>query len=114
MEQSMNRIELRGHVGQEPRITEVGGNSVINFTLATNEILKDRNGNVREVTTWHNIVAWAGKGMPFFEDIRKGSCVYLVGKVRNQKYKATDGTERHYNDVLASRMVLESKDASSQ
>lgn len=111
MEQSMNRIELRGHVGQEPRIVETGGNTVINFTLATNEIIKDRSGNVREITTWHNVVAWAGKGMPYFEDIHKGSCVYVVGRVRNQKYTNQEGTERHYNEVLASRMVLENKDS---
>lgn len=107
MEHSMNRIELRGRVGQDPRIVEVGGNSVANFTLATNEVIKDRNGNVREVTTWHNIVAWAGKGMPYFEEIRKGTCLYVLGKIRNQKYTNQEGVERSYTEVLASRMVLD-------
>lgn len=109
MEKTLNRIELRGHVGQDPRISETGGNTVVNFSMATHEILKDRNGNIRQETTWHNIVAWAGRGMPYFEEIRKGTCVYVVGRVRNQKYTASDGTERMYNDVLATRIVLERK-----
>lgn len=107
MDISINRIELRGNVGQEPRVTEVGENKVIKFTVATNERFKDRQGVLKEETTWHNIVAWAGRGMPDFNDIKKGVCVSVSGRVRNIKYTTPQGEEKWYNDVLANRLHIE-------
>ncbi len=109
MDRSINRIELRGNVGQEPRINEVGESSVIKFTLATNERFKDRNGTLKEETTWHNIVAWAGKGIVDFKEIKKGRCVSVTGRVRNNKYTTPEGDERQYNDVLANRLAVETE-----
>lgn len=104
---SINRIELRGNVGQEPKINEVGESTVIKFTVATTEIYKDRTGTLKEETTWHNVVAWAGKGMPDFHQIHKGTFVSVTGRVRNTRYTNADGEERPYTDVLASRLSIE-------
>ena len=73
MDRSINRVELRGNVGSEPRINEVGESKVIRFSLATNETFKDRNGVLKEETTWHSVSAWAGRGMPDFNEIKKGT-----------------------------------------
>lgn len=107
MDRSINRIELRGNVGTEPRINEVGGNKVMRFAVATNERFKDRNGVLKEETTWHNIVVWAGRGMPDFAEIKKGVCVSVLGRVRNVKYTTSEGEDKYFNEVLANRLKIE-------
>ncbi len=106
MERSMNRIELRGNVGQDARVTHVGDNTVVRFNMATNETFKDRSGNLKEETTWHSIVAWNGRGMPDFNRIRKGTMVYVLGRLRVNKYTTADGEERQFPEVLASRINI--------
>ena len=107
MERSINKVELRGNVGQEPRIREVGESLVANFSLATNERFKDRLGNLKEETTWHNVVAWNGKGMPDLTKLKKGMNVSVFGRIRNNKYTNSEGEEKSYVDILANRVVVE-------
>ena len=103
----MNRIELRGNVGQDARINRVGDNTVVRFNMATNETYKDRSGNLKEETTWHSVSAWNGKGMPDFNNIRKGVCVHVIGRLRQNRYTTAEGEERSFYEVLASRLVIE-------
>ncbi len=107
MDRSFNRIELRGNAGQDARITKVGGNTVARFNVATNETYKDRTGTLKEETTWHTVTAWAGKGMPDFTRIRKGVCVYVLGRVRQVRYTTAEGEEKSFYEVLASRLNIE-------
>lgn len=106
IDRSINRIELRGNVGQDPRVNQVGENTVIKFNMATNEIFKDRSGNLKQETTWHTIVAWAGKGMPDFKEIRKGVCVSVNGKLRTNRYTSIEGEEKIYFEILANRISV--------
>lgn len=106
MEKSVNRIELRGNVGQDARIVKVGEVSVARFNMATNETFKDKSGNFREETTWHSIVAWSGKGMPDFTLIKKGVCVSVSGRLRVNKYVNGQGEERQFYEVLAFSVEL--------
>ena len=88
MEQnSLNRAELRGRIGQEPRISNVGEAKYARFSIATNETFKDKKGELKEETTWHNIVAWSGKTISDFSILKKGVMVSRSGKIRNIKYK---------------------------
>lgn len=107
MDRSFNRIELRGNAGQDARIMKVGDNTVARFNIATNETYKDRTGNIREETTWHSVTAWAGKGMPDFSRIRKGVCVYVLGRLRQNRYTTATGEEKIFYEVLASRVNIE-------
>ena len=84
MNGSINKILLRGNVGNS-RIMNVAQGSVIRFTLATSEVIKDRNGNVRQETQWHNVVAWSTKGKPDFSKIVAGAMVELEGSLRYVK-----------------------------
>lgn len=111
VDRSINRVELRGNVGQDPKVNQVGDNTVVKFNMATNEIIKDRNGNLKQETTWHSIVAWAGKGMPDFKEIRKGVCLSVSGKLRNNKYTSQEGEEKQYFDILANRISIVSEDS---
>lgn len=106
MEQ-LNRIELRGNVGSV-RISTVGTSQMARFSLATNFMYKTKEGEAVVETTWHNVVAWSGKGMPDFNRIGKGSPVYVCGRLKSSKYTAGDGTERQIYEVIANRLSIES------
>ncbi len=107
MEKSVNRVELKGNVGQEPKIMKVeNGGSVIRFSLATHEMFKTKSGEFKEETTWHNVVAWSVKGMPDFEKIKKGTFIELVGKIRYVKFRAQSGEERFITEILALKIVV--------
>lgn len=103
----MNRVELKGNVGQEPRIVEVEkGGSVIRFSLATHENYKARDGSWQEETTWHNIVAWKSAKMPDFSIIHTGTFVELAGKIRYSKYKNQQGEEKSIAEILALKIIV--------
>jgi len=104
---SINKIELRGNVGQEPRVSVVGENSVIKFSVATNEVYKDKSGNLTEETTWHYVSAWQGKDIAQFSTIHKGTCVHVIGKIRSGKYTDKSGEEKSFYEVLASSVTVE-------
>ena len=107
MEKSLNRAELRGRIGQDAKIirTENGGMAA-RFTLATNELVKNRDETYREDVTWHNIVAWSRKGMPDFDKIRKGTFIVVEGKIRYVKYTGANGEEKSMTEILAHKIII--------
>ena len=104
MEQ-LNRIELRGNVGNI-RVSNVGGNQVARLSLATNYMYKAKDGEAVVETTWHNIVAWSGKGMPEFSAISKGRPLYVCGRLKIYRYTGNDGIEKQIYEVIANRMSV--------
>lgn len=104
MEQ-LNRIELRGNVGNI-RISEVGESRVARFSVATNFIYKGKDNEGVVETTWHNVVAWSGKGMPDFTAITKGAPVYVTGRIRTSRFTGSDGTEKTVYEVVASKIEV--------
>ena len=100
----LNRVELRGRVGHDPRVTSVGEAQVARFSVATNEAFRGKNGELREETTWHNVSAWAGRNVMDFKDIKKGTFVSLVGRLRNVRFMGSDGSERNIVEVVAGRL----------
>ena len=103
MEQ-LNRIELRGNVGNV-RVLTTAGRRMAKFTLATNYAYKDRGGNPVIETTWHNVVAWEGAQICPIEKIEKGAKIYVSGRVKIQKYVDANEIERVSYEVQASRVV---------
>ena len=102
MAKSLNRVELRGNVGFDPRISKFEeGYSVMTFSLATNETFKNRKGELMEETVWHTVVAWAGKNIPDFDTIKKGSYLYIVGRLRPVKYQTKEGVDKFSYEVIA-------------
>ena len=105
MEQ-LNRIELRGNVGNI-RISAAGSGQVARMSLATNFMYKNRDGEAVVETTWHNIVAWSGKGMPDFNRIGKGTPLYVCGRLKSSRYTGSDGAEKQIYEVIASKITIE-------
>lgn len=107
MEKSMNKVELKGNVGQDPKVLTVeNGGTVIRFSLATHETYKTKDGEWREETMWHNIVAWSSKHMPNFNTIKKGTFIELVGKIRYIKFKNSAGEDRNITEILALKIIV--------
>ncbi len=107
MQKSLNKVELRGHVGHDPKTSKTeNGGTLIRFTLATNEVYKGKNGEYCEETTWHNVAAWSNKGMPDFSSIKKGTYVEVTGKIRYISYKTKEGEERNITEILALKIVV--------
>lgn len=103
--EDLNKIELRGRIGNV-RLQNVGGKQVARFTVATDYIYKDKQGAPAIETTWHNVNAWEGKNISCLEHLDKGRVVYVVGRVRNQKYVGNDKLEKNSSEVLAGSVSI--------
>ncbi len=107
MQKSLNRVELRGHVGHDPKVTKMEtGGVLVRFTLATNEVYKDKEGKYCENTVWHNVTAWSNKGMPDFEKIKKGVYLEVTGKIKYVKYKNREGEEKNATEIIALKIIV--------
>ena len=107
MEKSLNRAELRGRIGHDAKIIRTyNGGTAARFTLATNELIKNRDESYREEVTWHNIVAWSRKGMPDFQLLRKGTFIELEGKIRYVKYTSSAGEDKNITEIVAQKIII--------
>ena len=110
--ESINKIELQGRVGTI-RTNIVGNTKVANFSMATDYLYKGRDGSAMSETTWHNVVAWAGKGMPELDTISRGTALNVSGRLRTSRYTSEDGSEKIFYEVVAYRInIIEDKDKS--
>ena len=106
----MNKVFLKGNVGQDPRITNFeNGGKVAQFTLATTERgFKTRDGKeIPDVTDWHNIVVkqtgLAGVCEPY---VKKGTPLLIVGKIRTRDYRDESGNTRYITEIIVDEMEL--------
>ncbi|MFM7021632.1 MAG: single-stranded DNA-binding protein [Flavobacteriales bacterium] len=103
----VNKVILVGNLGKDPEVRYLeGGVPVANFTLATSETYKDKNGNRIEQTEWHNIVVWRGLAEIAEKYLRKGSQVYVEGKLRTRSWDDKDGVKRYSTEIIADNMTM--------
>jgi len=102
----VNKVFLLGHVGKDPEIRHMDNNlTMARFTLATNERwVKD--GNKTEHTEWHNVVMWRGLAEVAEKYVRKGSLLYIEGRLRSRSYDDKDGIKRYVTEIFADTMNL--------
>lgn len=112
---SKNKVNLLGHVGNDPEIrTVINGNRVASFSLATSESWRDSNsGDRRERTEWHRIVVWNQGLVKIVEKyVSKGSKLDLEGKLRTRKWVDNNGQERYTTEIhlenFAGELILPS------
>jgi single-strand DNA-binding protein len=104
---SLNKIILIGNVGKDPDVRYFdNGNAIANFTLATSERgYKLANGTeIPERTEWHNIVATRDRALFAEKHIKKGSLLYVEGKIRTRNYDDRDGIKRYITEIYADRI----------
>ena len=104
---SLNKVMVIGNVGREPEVRSTpGGSMVANFTVATTERYKAKDGTYNETTEWHRIVMWKRLAEIAEQYIRKGSKVYIEGKLQTRSWDDKDGNKRYQTEVIGERLVM--------
>ena len=107
---SLNKVMLIGNVGRDPEVRYLDGQSgnakVATFTLATTERYRDRNGETRENTEWHNIVAWRSTADVVERFVKKGTQLYIEGRIRTRSWDDQSGNKRYTTEIIADTLQL--------
>jgi single-strand DNA-binding protein len=103
----LNKVTLIGNLGKEPEINTLeGGIVVAKFSLATTESYRDKEGNIQSETEWHNIVAWRNLADLAGKYLRKGSHIYLEGKIKTRSYEDKDGNKKYVTEIIAESLIM--------
>ncbi|MFA4862459.1 MAG: single-stranded DNA-binding protein [Bacteroidales bacterium] len=103
----VNRVILIGNLGKDPEIRSLeGGVKVANFSLATTETYKGKNGEKVDQTEWHNVVLWRGLAEVAENYLKKGNSIYVEGKIRTRDWTDKDGNKRYTTEIIADNMVM--------
>lgn len=107
---SLNKVMLLGRLGRDPEVkTTNGGVSVCNFSLATSESIK-KGDSWEDKTTWHNIVVFGKLAENCARFCKKGSQVFIEGRLQTRSYQGKDGSEKHVTETVANSVkFLDSK-----
>ncbi|WP_304678858.1 single-stranded DNA-binding protein [Neisseria bergeri] len=103
----LNKVILIGRLGKDPEVRYMpNGEAVCNFSVATSETWNDRNGQRVERTEWHNITMYRRLAEIAGQYLKKGSQVYLEGKIQSRKYTDKNGAERTAYDIIVNEMKM--------
>jgi single-strand DNA-binding protein len=108
MARGINKVIIVGNLGQDPETRYMpSGSAVTNFTVATNESWKDKQtGEQKERTEWHKVAMFNRLAEIAAEYLRKGSQVYIEGKLRTRKWQGQDGQDRYTTEIIADEMQM--------
>jgi single-strand DNA-binding protein len=108
MARSVNKVILIGHLGADPETRVMpSGMTVANVRVATSENWKDKqSGETQERTEWHNIAMFGRLGEIAAEYLRKGSQVYIEGRLRTRKWQDKEGRDRYTTEIIANDMQM--------
>ena len=98
----INKVLLIGNLGRDPEIRHLENGSMVGkFSIATNENYKDKSGEWKTITEWHDVVVWRNLAEKVERDLKKGSLCYVEGKLTHRKYTNTEGVEKYITEVVA-------------
>jgi single-strand DNA-binding protein len=104
---SVNKVILIGNLGQDPETRYLpSGDAVTNISIATSETWKDKNGEKQEHTEWHRVAFFGKQAEIAGEYLKKGSPVYIEGRIRTRKWQDKEGQDRYSTEIVADRMQL--------
>lgn len=108
MQRGVNKVILVGNLGQDPEVRYMpNGNAVANISVATSETWKDKNtGDNQERTEWHRVVLFRRLGEIAGEYLKKGSKVYIEGKLQTRKWQDQNGQDRYTTEIVADQMQM--------
>ena len=100
---TLNKVFLVGRLGKDPEIRFSGdGNAIANFSIATNETWKNKEGNQQEKTDWHNIVVFGASAEKYIQPyVKKRTLVSVEGKLQTRDWEDKDGNKRYTTEVVA-------------
>lgn len=103
----LNRVTLIGNACKEADFkTLEDGTPVGKFSIASTETYRLKNGETQSRTDWHTIIAWRGLAILAHQFIKKGSLVYIEGKLRNRQYADKEGNKRYITEIVAEQILL--------
>jgi single-strand DNA-binding protein len=117
MAKGINKVILIGNLGQDPEVRYMPqGGAVANLSIATSETYKDKaTGQPKEVTEWHRVVIYQRLAEIAGEYLRKGSKVYIEGKLKTRKWQDQQGVERYTTEIVANEMqMLDGRESAQQ
>lgn len=98
----INKVILIGNLGRDPEVRRLESGSVVaKFSIATNESYRDKSGEWQTLTEWHNIVVWRALAERAERDLKKGSLVYIEGKLTHRTWQDQEGKDRYTTEVVA-------------
>ncbi len=112
----VNKVILIGNLGRDPELKYLEGNVArVNFSLATSDSYKDKNGNRVDQTEWHNIVMWRGLAESAEKYLKKGTQVYIEGILQSRQWNDKEGHKRSTTEIVAeSYVILQRRDSSNE
>jgi single-strand DNA-binding protein len=104
---SVNRVILVGRLGRDPETRYTGsGQAVANFSLATDESYKDRNGERQKRTEWHKIVVWGKQAEIAQQYLKKGSLIFIEGRIQSREWQDKEGQKRTSFEIVANNFRM--------
>ena len=104
---SVNKVLLIGNLGQDPEVKFLpNGNAVCNFSIATTEKWKRKDGSDNEKTEWHRIVIFGKLAEIAGQYLKKGKQVYIEGKIQTRQWEDKDGNKRYTTEIVANQMTM--------
>jgi len=113
---SVNKVIVLGNLGKDPDLRHLpNGDAVCNFSLATTESWKDKDGNKQDKTEWHNVVIFRKLAEVAGEYLKKGRPVYIEGRLQTRKWQDKEGKDRYTTEIVADQMqMLGSRDEAKE
>ncbi len=111
---SINKVILVGNVGKDPEVRYLdSGVAVANFPFATSETYRNKNGEKVTTTEWHNIVLWRGLAEVAEKYVKKGSQLYIEGRIRTRAWDDKEGNKRYTTEIVGDNMQMLGKRSDS-
>ncbi len=106
MARSLNKVMLIGNLGRDPELrTTPSGQNVATFSMATNRRYKNREGEWQDETQWHNIVAWGNQAEFITNYLKKGSRLFVEGRLTHRSWEDQNGQKRYITEVVLENFV---------
>lgn len=103
----VNKVILIGRLGRDPEMRYTpAGTAVCNFSLATDEVFRDKSGEMQRRTEWHRIVAWAKLAEQCSKLLSKGKMAYVEGRLQTREWDDRDGNKRRTTEIVIQRMRI--------
>jgi single-strand DNA-binding protein len=104
---SVNKVILVGNLGKDPEVRYMpSGDAITNITMATTDSWKDKNGEKQEKTEWHKVAFFGKLAEIAGEYLKKGSQVYVEGRLQTRKWQDKEGQDRYTTEIVADRMQM--------